>query len=404
MSDLEQPGKPFLNSKRLRYALIAGGIMWFGWLASILLGKGIYDAAGQIVGTDFLAFYTGGKIISSGHSANLYSLSYQYRVQKTIVGGEWPDLDLYVNPPFYAWLFVPFSKLPYPISALLWMGLGLVAISLGIRLLGFYQPIRTFIWCLSFFPIFAGVSFGQNAPLSLALFCLTYTLWRRDHRFTAGLASSLMLYKPQLLIGLGLLWLLEWRRERNSLAGLALGGSLLALISFSLTPQASLGYIRNSRFLLSDFPPWHAYATRTFWLNLLPGVPVLPHILYLLCVVLGLWVFIRLWQQKRNEKELLFGAAICLNLWITPHVMVYDWSMLIIPALILWYQRSDEHTWLIKIYALVWLAAFLSGPLTMAQLKLLPFSVQISIPVLGLAMFMLYRLLVSRYTHAASEP
>jgi hypothetical protein len=213
-----------------------------------------------------------------------------------------------------------------------------------------------------------------------------------------------MLYKPQLLIGLGLLWLLEWRRERNSLAGLALGGSTLALISFGLTPQASLGYIRNSRFLLSDFPPWHAYATRTFWLNLLPDVPILPHIIYLLCVVIGLWVFIRLWRQKRKDKELLFGAAICLNLWITPHVMVYDWSLLIIPALILWDQCSDEHPTLIKIYALVWLAAFLSGPLTMAQLKLLPFSVQLSIPVLGLALFKLVRLLVSRYTHAVSEP
>jgi hypothetical protein len=404
VSDKGKPGKPFLNSKRLGYALIAGVIMWIGWLGSILLGKGNHDAAGQIIGTDFLAFYTGGEIISRGQSANLYNLLYQHEVQQSIVGGEWPDLDLYVNPPFYAWLFVPFAQLPYPVSALLWMGLGLVAIGFGIRCLGVNQPIRTLIWCLTFFPIFAGVSFGQNAPLSLALFCFTYSLWRRERRFAAGLVSSLMLYKPQLLIGLGLLWLLEWRRERNSLAGLALGGSMLALMSFSLTPQASLGYIRNSRFLLSDFPPWHAYATRTFWLNLLPNVPVLPHMLYLLCVVIGLCVFIRFWQQKRDNKELLFGSAICLNLWITPHVMVYDWSMLIIPALILWYQHPGEHTWLIKIYALVWLAAFLSGPLTMAQLKLLPFSVQISIPVLGLALFKLVRLLVSRYTHATSYP
>ena len=37
---MNMPDKPFLNSKRLSYALIAGAILWTGWVASILLGKG----------------------------------------------------------------------------------------------------------------------------------------------------------------------------------------------------------------------------------------------------------------------------------------------------------------------------------------------------------------------------
>jgi alpha-1,2-mannosyltransferase len=389
------PSKPFLNSKRLTYALITGALLWAGWLISILLGKGIHDAAGQVICTDFLAFYTGGKIVSDGQSANLYNLRFQHEVQQSIIGDEWPDLDLYVNPPFYAWLFVPFTRLPYLASALLWAGFGIAVIGLGVRWLGVPHPLKTFTWGLTFFPIFAGVSFGQNAPLSLALFCLVYTLRRRQHRFAAGLASSMLLYKPQLLIGLGLLWLLEWRSERKSLAGLALGGAGLVLISFGLTPQASLGYIRNSRFLLSDFPPWHAYATRTFWINLLPDIRVLPDVLYLLCVVIGLRLFFRFWQQWRGNQEILFGAAICLNLWITPHVMVYDWSLLLIPAIILWEQLQGEHPRLTNLYAFVWAAAFLSGPFTLAQLKVLPFAVQISVPILAIALLLIYRKLIS---------
>jgi alpha-1,2-mannosyltransferase len=380
-----RPVEPFLNPKRLRYALIFGAILWIGWLASILLGTGIQDVTGQVIGYDFLAFYTGGKIIINGQSANLYNLGYQYDIQHAINLSDWSYLDLYVNPPFYVWLFVPFAQIPYRTSVLLWMGSGLAAIGIGVWWLHISQPMRVFIWGLTFFPIFAGVSFGQNTPLSLALFCLTYALWRRQKRLAAGLASSLLLYKPLLLIGLGLLWLFDWRRERNSLAGLFLGGIALALLSFCITPQASLGYIRSAKLLLSDSPAMNAYSTRTFWLNLLTGVPVLPHILYLLCTALGLWVFIRFWRNNRDRKEILFGAAICLNLWITPHVMVYDWSLLLIPAVILWEQMTREHPRLIKIYAFLWAAVYLSGPLTAAQLMLLPFSIQISLPIFALS-------------------
>jgi alpha-1,2-mannosyltransferase len=380
------PGEAFLNPKRLRYALIAGATLWTVWLASILLGTGIRDGFGQVIGNDFLAFYTGGKIVSSEQSANLYNLSYQYTVEHAIFPGDWSGLYLYVNPPYYAWLFALFAQLPYRTSALLWMSLGLAGIGLGIRWLHISQPMRVLTWGLTFFPVFAGVSFGQNAPLSLTLFCLIYSLWRREHRFTAGLVGSLLLYKPQLLIGLGLLWLLDWKRERNILVGLTAGGIMLVLLCIIVTPQASLEYIRNTQYMLSDSPVMNAYATRTFWLNLLPGVPVLPHLLYILCVAIGIWVFIRFWQQRRDSKELLFGGAICLTLWVTPHVMVYDWGLLLIPAIFLWEQKPGDHPWLTKIYALVWAAVLVSGPLTMAQLKLLPFSVQISLPIFAVSM------------------
>lgn len=398
------PGKPFLNEKRQRYALIAGAILWIGWLASILLGKGDHDAFGQALGTDFLAFYTGGKILADGQSANLYNLNYQYKVQHAIIPGDWSYLDLYVNPPFYGWLFALFAQIPYRYSALIWMGLGLVAIGIGTRWLGVPHPKRAFAWGLTFCPIFAGVSFGQNAPLSLALFGLTYVLWHKERRFMAGLASSLLLYKPQLLIGLGLLWLLEWRRERNTITGLATGGITLAAISFGFTPRASLAYIRNSQYLLSDYPPWHAYATRTFWLNLLPGVPVLPNILYFLGVAVGIWMFLRLWRLRRDNQVLLFGAAICLNLWITPHVMIYDWSLLWIPAVFLWMQLPEEHPRLVKIYAILWITTFVSGPLTAVQLKILPFSIQISLPVLAVTLIYIYRILMASAQQKMTTP
>ena len=125
----------------------------------------------------------------------------------------------------------------------------------------------------------------------------------------------------------------------------------------------------------------------------------MPQILYLLCVVIGLGVFFRFWRQKRNERELLFGAAICLTLWITPHVMVYDWSLLLIPAIIFWEQAPAERSRLIKVYTLMWAAALLSGPFTIAQVALLPFSMQISLPVYAISMALLLTI-----PRAASAP
>jgi len=67
------------------------------------------------LGVDFLAFYTGGKLVSTGQSAELYDLRAQQVVQRQ-VAVRMGDLDIYFNPPFYAWLFVPFALLPYKLS------------------------------------------------------------------------------------------------------------------------------------------------------------------------------------------------------------------------------------------------------------------------------------------------
>jgi len=46
------------------------------------------------------------------------------------------------------------------------------------------------------------------------------------------------------------------------------------------------------------------------------------------------------------------------------------------------------------LFALIWIATFLSRPLTLVQLKILPFAVQVSIPVLLFTFYNTYRRLV----------
>src|SRR4030066_1547662 len=111
---------------------------------------------------------------------------------------------------------------------------------MSVRLLLSIQPVKSLLWSLTWFPIFASISFGQNSLLSLFLFSLTYYLWRKGRLLTAGLVCSLLLFKPQLVLGIGILWLLEWRKDWKALLGLSIGGLALAAISLLTLPEASL--------------------------------------------------------------------------------------------------------------------------------------------------------------------
>lgn len=376
-----------LTPARLRYAWIAGGALWLAWLLSLLFGAGRFDLAGQVVGTDYLQFYAAGATLERGEEARLYDFEYQNRLQEQIAGKKHGGHFAF-TPPFFAWVFVPLCLLPYTLSFAVWSLLGLACLGLSLVSTGARNPVPCFGWALTWFPVIAAVTFGQNSLLSLGLLSLTCLLWRRGRRLAAGMVCSLALYKPQLVLGVGFLWLLEWRRDWRTLAGLALGGAVLVGLSLWLLPESSRHYAELSRKVIPGiarqeaFPLWHAHTPRAFWLLLLPGQPVLDEILSFLSAAAGLVAFLHFRRNLRGETDLLFAGAICLTLWISPHAMIYDWAILLIPAVLLWEKRPDcRGRWKV-LFAAIWIATFLGGPLTYGQLRILPFAVQITVPAL----------------------
>ena len=389
-----------LNPTRMSYAWLAGGAVWFGWLLSLLLGAGKFDLAGQVAGTDYVQFYAAGTTLQSGESARLYDFEYQKKLEQDIVGKTFSGWHIFTTPPFFAWVFVPFSLLPYMWSFAIWSLLGLTCLWLSLHWIDAAQPTHGFGWALTWFPVFASISFGQNSLLSLGLLSLTYFLWIRERRWLAGLVCSLVLYKPQLALGVGFLWLLDWRRDWKALAGLAVGGALLAGLSFGLLAESSRSYMELSRKVLPGIlrqegvPLWHAHNTRAFWLLLIPRLPALGEALALLSTVVGIIVFLLFRRKLRDEPALLFAGAICLTVWITPYAMIYDWTILLIPAVLFWEKRPDCRGLWKVLFTLIWVATLLSGPLTFAQSKILPFAVQVSIPVMMIVLYNAHRNLV----------
>ncbi len=512
----------FLTSRRRQYAWLAGIMLWAGWLLSIGLGPGALDLAGRVVGTDYLEFYAAGTTVRIGESARLYDVAYQTQLQQAIIGPQLRHYYGFITPPFLAWLFAPLSALPYLWSFALWSALGLAALWLSLRLLALPDPRRAGLWALTFFPVFAAVSFGQNSLLSLLLLSLVYRLWRRGHGWAAGLTASLLLYKPQLLLGVALLWLLEWlwpaaeelpggaavpkgkktqstlsgappgfggaeskgagipsdapasfdcvrhttpdsaqfsmpgatprpmkshceerllRRSnpthgrdcfaqvaRNdganfsgqdasagisrasllALLGLSVGGGLLIALCFWQLPAASHAYLAFAATILpdlpayQDFPLWNLHTVWGFWRLLLPGATIWADRLYWVCVVAGIGGFGYTWRRLRGRHALQFAAAICLTLWTTPHAMIYDWTLLLIPAALIWQALPERREDWRVIFAVVWIAAFVSGPLTQLQLKWLPAAIQISVPTLSAVMVSAWRWAIAVHGHRSS--
>ncbi len=399
--------------RRTKYLWVAipsimAAALWLTWLLSVTLGEritpledlssalrrdGIHirDLGLRRIGGDFQTYYLAGEMMAIGQSEALFG----------------PTMKLigpYLRPPFYAWLFVPFGRLPYVPAAVLWMAISLGCLWLSMRLLVPDRP-SAFSWALTFMPTWAVISFGQSEALSLLLLCLVYRLWRQERLWLAGLVCSILLYKFPLLLGVVFLWVFDWKRDWRALGSLMLGGGILAGISLCLLPEASAAYLKSSGWTISmihsrEFPIVSFFSTLGFWLLLLPGHSTVADSLYLLCAGLGTLGFFRFWSRHRTDRDMVFAGAVCVTILASPYNFIYDWTILLLPAALIWKRQPPGWR---ESFAVVWLATFCSRFLTGVQLSVLPFAVQVCVPALAFAAIRAVRAL-ERQRVAAGEP
>lgn len=398
--------------KRVWLGLVAGVIVWGAWLGSLALGDGESDFLGQIVSVDHLAFYSPAKMIREGLEADVYDNQKLFEYQRGLFApGKWESFEKLRNPPFYALWYLPTSYLPYWASAWVWTGIGLACLIVGIRWLGSDRPWRATAWALSFLPVFAVVSYGQNSLISFAMFCGTYRLLATNRPFAAGLVSGLLLFKPQLLLGLFVWWVLDVRRFWKCFLGCAVAGAALAALSYPFVPAAWANFVatlaENLRF--DNFDWWKAHNARAFWRQLLsPNAIVsvagqevsLPMVLWAVSALAGVALFVRLWVACRDNLEVMFGASVLLMLWATPHAMIYEWSVAVVPAVLWWAHLPRLRPALLVLNAVLWVALFVSTEIGRAQeyieKKLFnleeTYVFQVSVPVFAWACWQAYRL------------
>lgn len=367
------------------FGLMAGAILWIVWFISIALGTGNLDRNGQVIGTDHTAFHTAAQLLQEGRGSELFDFPSVPAIatRQDEITGKPGFLDPFRNPPLYAVLYIPTARLPYLASYAIWAVIGLLSFTAGVALVCGRKCLKAVLWSLSFYPVFAAVSFGQNSLLSAGIFGLVYHCLTHQRLFVAGLSAGLLCYKPQLLLGLGAWWLLGIRRYWPSLCGLFLGSAAFAGISFAVVPEATNAFIQNlpelARYDAFEF--YNLHNPRGFG-ALLTGNKQIGNWLGVAGLILTVIWLVRFWRRHANDFSLMFAAAIFATLMGSPHTLVYEWSLVVLSACIIWKCRPNERPQWIALSSLAWAALFISTPFTKWQLDVTCHAVQLSVPVL----------------------
>jgi hypothetical protein len=370
---------------RLVLSWLAGGAFWLAWLVSLALGGWTHDAASHRLGADHVQYYVVGELVNEGRPELIYDKATMEERQKEVAGAGWKGYLPFRYPAYYALCFAPTSRLSYEASYLTWTAIGVACLLLAGRLLG--AGWRDWlVGSLCFFPVFAAVSFGQNSLVSLLLLCAAYALWRNERPFLAGLVAGLLAYKPQLLLGVGLLWLLGARRSWPALLGLALTGAALLALGYAVVPTATVAFFTSLGGNVA-MQERHAlpvnYGSQGFWLLLLPDLDNIARVLSVVTSVAGIVVFVLLWRRVRHRPDTAFAVAVLLTPWLTLYIMVYDWTILLIPAVLLAREPLGDRDRTLVLTAVLWLAAVVTMPLVRGQLALTSLvALQLSMPAL----------------------
>ncbi len=193
---------------------------------------------------DFLAFYTAGQTVWRGALARLYDADLFLAWQQGITDGVVRPYR-YVYLPAFISYYLPLAALP-PVAARVGGALlGALLLGIALRISRAWHALAwgAMVLAVAAFPgSYAAFVVVQNSPLTLVLMS-AITIWiaYRRRPVAAGVAAGLLLYKPQLLVGLAVVWLVQ-RAWRELAVWLVIGLGWLA-VSWSIAPTVTASFL-----------------------------------------------------------------------------------------------------------------------------------------------------------------
>jgi hypothetical protein len=406
---IELPALPIphlLRPTPLRKRLWQGGVALFVFIATVTVSNAFSHSdkavTGNMLGHDFLAFYTAGTFVREGRYQELYNLEsvkdFQHELAKKN-GLELGDsFGPFWNPPFYAWVFSPLSALPYHTALLIWTTFNCLALACAIVLLCRMLPQHLggdfATWGLvpllivTSMPFVQALSHGQNTFSSLLLLSLVVIAWRSKRAILAGMACGLLFYKPQLAAIVAVV--LTINLGARVLLGFGSVLSIMCLLTNWTMPGVFMNYLEqlpaNVHFMqVEHMYLWERHVTfKGFFRLLLQGrdageALLSTQILTLFtCACFGLALLIAAlrvrkqvdcpWsgETRAGSRDRLIAATIATMPLLMPFYFDYDLLLLAVPATLFaaeMVRRNPEVSasrgqhWIVRVWAMlfVWL-------------------------------------------------
>lgn len=395
----------WITTRRLRaHAVILALCLW-GVCAVDFATPGLFDRAGNIKFQDFIQFPISARLILQDRAHDLYNDQVLNDHIRAIAGGDTHVFLRYFYGPQVALAFVPLAKLSILSQAWIWGVLSLLMYFVCVHLLWKSCPaLRAHrrlaaICAIAYPPLFHFFVRGQISALILLCFTLAYLAFEKDHPWLAGIALGFLVFKPQFLLAIPLIFLLA--QSWKALAGLVV--SAAAQLAFALVYFGSA--VMRSYFVTLlhsasrpattelSLSPIQMHSLRSFFVLLIPW-PTAVLVAYLLSAIAVIALTIAIWKSS-SPLAIRFSALILAAVLVNPHIYIYD-LLALAPALLLLANFAIENfqTPSVSLLGPLLYLAFLLplfGPLARWT------HLQLSVPVFAVLLWLLWR--ISKTSH-----
>ena len=339
----QKPGESsWLTRRRLRvHGIVLALCMWsvYTWDMS---SPGLMDRNRLLKGTDFLHFYTIGTLARAHRGDLLYDMRAQAMMAPELVPGAERIIYLPLYGPQLSLLFLPLAELPYEWALVAWLALtGIMYAGCCYAIWRRCRWLQPEGWTVAIlaagYPAFFHlVAWGQNSAIALLCFIAAFLALDEKKPWLAGLSLGLLVYKPSLMLGplLVLLLSMEWSvlagAAASAVAELSLGWLYYGTGVFRAYVQQTL-HVGKLMPLLEP-RPYQMHSLRAFWTLLVPW-PMMSSALYGISMMVVVVLTARLWRSGR-PLELRYSALLVAAILVSPHLTVYDLTVLA-PAFLL---------------------------------------------------------------------
>lgn len=336
-----------------RVILIGGIISLF--LSSIAFWIRMISSPELRTGTDFIAFYTAGRIASESGYAKVYDLNAQRNIQAEVVGFPLQEKQflLYNHLPFTLPLLSLVIERDYVISFFRWVFVSglfyLAAILVLIKslLVEKSQHKKIILALLTFFPFTVSLILGQDTAIFVLGMSLFTSGFLKEKDWLTGLGLSIGLIRPHILAAM--LLPVALKRPKAFLF-FTLFGTLWVASSFLLLGlQGSSDFIHS--LAISAGGEWYGMHEESMFnffglfARLFPSLQItfLRAVAWTIFAVNLLFLAI-LWAKIKNPVPELLSLSLTLSLVAAPHLHYHDLTLLAIPIIVILERAKTQNT------------------------------------------------------------
>ena len=384
---------PWASPPRLRgYAILLALAHAAALAALLVMARTGVDARGEPLGSDFVSFWSAGRLALQGHAAAVYDPAAHHAAEQAFFGR---PLGWYAffYPPIFLLACAPLGALPYFAALALWLTATFAALATALRALG--PRLATPLTLAAFPAAFTTIGHGQNAFLTAALLAGA-ALWLDRRPALAGALLGGLAFKPQLalLVPVALLLAGRWRALAAMGATSATLAGLSALVFGLDAWTAFLAETPMTRATLEQGLVDPAKMQSVFAAVRVVGGSV--GLAYAAQVVAAGGALVALARARPRSGRALVALASTLACLTTPFLLDYDLTLLAVPLVVLAQEGCGTGFRPFEITALA--AAFLLAEVAR------PLAMNLHLPVSPLVVAALAFMLIRRFARAPDCP